>query len=185
LGDAGIDVDLSQGAGCHVKNGKIMSGIPNKTSSKLRATFEGYFEDTRVFEAPLTDSDHIAGVTLPGKGIIVSEGVYVERFMDPQFMDLLKHEYGHILQAKAWGRFAFYDIIGHESLYSATFHPDSHSTFWTETHANYHTQNYFDGPSGMWLDGFNSIDYPVAGLSHQNYLRLSTSQYIGKLLGMD
>lgn len=186
--DAGIDVDISKGAMHTVyKNGTKVMNLDVMTEN-VRAKYVGYFEDTKVFESKaLTSKEYIRGVTLPGKGIIVGKGVYTNRFNNIQCLDLLKHEYGHILQAKQWGNYAYYDVIGPESLNSQMMDGilgHDHDFFWTETHANYHANYYFNN-GVSWNGGFNVQEYPIQALSLENYIKLDNSRSIGRTLGFD
>ena len=87
---------------------------------------------------------------------------------------LLQHEFGHILQARKVGLVAYYSIIAKESFISASFdgiNGWSHDLFWTETWANYLSQNYF---------GANSLinSWPSQNISWFNYLRLLSANII-------
>lgn len=65
---------------------------------------------------------------------------------------------------------AFYRVIAPESLASATMNGVgkwSHSTFWTETWANYLSNNYFGINSLL-----NNSTWPVENISWYNLLRL-------------
>lgn len=106
------------------------------------------------------ESDIPGGVTLPGRGIIVYDGAF-SRQTD---MALVQHEFGHILQANNVGKAGFYEVIAPESLVSAIRHGKfgwDHNTFWTETWANYLSNNYF---------GTNSLisTWPSANISSEN-----------------
>ena len=49
-----------------------------------------------------------SGVTLSPKGIYVGKGVYVND------VDMMMHEFGHILQYREYGSLAYYDVIAPE-----------------------------------------------------------------------
>lgn len=82
-------------------------------------------------------------VTLPGVGIILNPA-------DLTNIDLLRHEFGHTIQAKDMGSFLYFIQIGFPSLYSATresFDSDwSHRNYSTETDANDRSYYYFNQP---------------------------------------
>jgi hypothetical protein len=85
----------------------------------------------------------------------------------------MQHEFGHILQANEVGLTTFYSVIGKESLMSASMHNVAghrHEAFWTETWANYLSQNYFG--SGY----IQSSSYPVQNISTFNAIRLFISK---------
>jgi RHS repeat-associated protein len=78
--------------------------------------------------------------TLPGIGIFLNK----EHMTD---YDLLKHEFGHVLQAKKYGLSFFYKTILPNSLYSGYLNQtrnnfDHHDT-WTEWSANDLSKDYF------------------------------------------
>lgn len=77
-----------------------------------------------------------ASMALPGIGIFVSKKY-------AQDDALLRHEYGHILQAKKWGYFFFYFRVAFSSLYSAYKNPRYHKYHWTEWSANFLSYMYF------------------------------------------
>jgi hypothetical protein len=79
---------------------------------------------------------------LPGRGIYVAPGTYG----NSNYLDLMQHEYGHILQAKMIGNVAFYSTIAPASTVSANLNGiggHSHKNYWTETSANYLSKEYF------------------------------------------
>lgn len=65
---------------------------------------------------------------------------------------MIQHEYGHILQYRKVGTYFYYSVIAKESLancmFDKVFKTDTHSSFWTETWANYLSKNYF---GNNWL----------------------------------
>jgi hypothetical protein len=73
---------------------------------------------------------------------------------------LLRHEFGHILQAKIFGYQFFYRSIVPASLRSAhkaNRHPEfKHQHTWTEWTANWLAYHYFNSPSD-----WNTKKYPV------------------------
>lgn len=117
---------------------------------------------------------------------VVSKGVYSGRFENLSYNALLQHKYGHILQAKEWGNYAFYDVIAPKSLWSQMrdgYFGHNHDYFWTETYANFHANEYFNGAGGTWNGGFNLKAYPAQALSMENYTKLTNSRIIGRNLG--
>jgi len=87
-------------------------------------------------------------------------------------MQLLNHEYGHMLQYNKYGPFAYYRVVGKESLISASMHGVqgwNHDTFWTETWANYLSSNHF--PDFAW----NASRFPIQDISTFNRLRMLLS----------
>ena len=75
------------------------------------------------------------GIALPGIGIVVCP----RGFND---MHLLRHEYGHLLQRRQLGMFAF-GLIGILSLGSAAFDPANHRYRWFEIDANRRAYRHF------------------------------------------
>lgn len=126
--------DLTQGYGAY----DIPLGL-----DKITGNYRGQYnldKSVAIYESSkLGEGIGSGGITLPGRGIIVGNGAFSKGL----FPDLLMHEYGHILQARIIGTLNFYAKIGVPSLLSAanTFKLgspfSSHSTFWTETWANY------------------------------------------------
>ena len=115
----------------------------------------------------LGNVDASGGITLPGRGIIVGKGVY----NSGRYPLLLQHEYGHILQADKVGMRAYYGVIAKESLASSTLERISsgswnHNNYWTETWANYLSNQYF---GSVYVQ---SAIYPIQNISTFNYLRL-------------
>jgi len=123
------------------------------TSKKLSIGFKGFFELVPVFESPGLGN---GGIALPGFGIIVGPGSF-SKSLNP---DLLKHEFGHILQFRLIGPKNFYAKVGVHSLASASF-GSNHRSFWTETWANYLSQGYFANKGIPW----KSSTFPAKNLS--------------------
>jgi hypothetical protein len=70
----------------------------------------------------------------------------------------LKHEYGHILQAKIYGKMAFYTTIAPYSILSAEF-ATKHQCSWTETDANKLASHYFCNQKNDC--NWNNNDFPL------------------------
>ena len=90
-------------------------GLAAKALGKLIfGAYVGKIEGVNVFETNLLGSledskrKRSGGVTLPGIGIIVGKGVLSEDYDK----DLLKHEFGHILQFRLVGYRKYYGFIG-------------------------------------------------------------------------
>ncbi|MDW3196851.1 MAG: RHS repeat-associated core domain-containing protein [Cytophagales bacterium] len=156
--------DISNGIGAH--------NIKVGTASILDAKYRGKFEGVKIFESrelgTFRDSKNhwSGGVTLPGKGIIVGQGVFSKNFD----IQLMQHEFGHILQAKRLGNARFYAHIGKASLLSAAFN-HSHNTYWTETWANYLSQQYFGSNYSP------TPRFPVKNIGLLRLILLSTSAW--------
>ena len=155
-GDATFDVSKGYGA----------YGIDSKIDN-IQAKYVGEFEGVSMYESKGLGSGYgSGGITLPETGIFVGKGAF-SRGLD---MGLVRHEFGHILQARIVGNLTFYTVIGKESLISASLHGvggHSHDLFWTETWANFLSFEYFGKP-GYW----NSIRFPIQDISRFNKIRL-------------
>ena len=148
--------------------GAIGKPIGEKT---VTGKYVGKFEGVNLYEANIPEG---SAATLPGRGIILSKGQYSIHSSSLYTKQLLQHEFGHILQARKVGMVAYYSIIAKESFISASFdgiNGWSHDLFWTETWANYLSQNYF---------GANSLinSWPSQNISWFNYLRLLSANII-------
>lgn len=131
--------------------------------------YVGKFQGINLYESSMLPEGSAA--TLPGRGIILSTGQYSLNSTLRYTTELLQHEFGHILQAREVGFQAFYKLIAPESFASATLNGVggwSHSTFWTETWANYLSNNYFGVNSLL-----NNPAWPAQNISWYNLLRLS------------
>lgn len=101
-------------------------------------TRKGMFEGIVVYESRWMPRG--AGMALPGFGIIVYHNAYKIN------ITLLRHEFGHILQARQTGLIAFYFRIGIPSLWSAFRDGKKghlHHRHWTEVWANALSREYF------------------------------------------
>jgi hypothetical protein len=76
-------------------------------------------------------------------------------------IDLVRHEFGHILRGAVVGNGNFYSYIVPASLYSATkahlITEYSHQNFWTEVRANDLSYNYLGRPAN-----WNTNRFPLA-----------------------
>ena len=146
--------------------------------STITGKYVGQFEGVNVFESKmlgsLTDpnASHYSAFTAPERGIVAAEGVFTSGLKDGTAM--MQHEFGHILQFRKIGSYAYWQVIAPESLASATFGTyESHRRFWTETWANYLSREYF---GKAWIGGSS---YPVMNVSKFNWLRIRISQMQG------
>ncbi len=114
----------------------------------------GHFEGIPIYESKKLGSGYAGGgLALPGKGIIVAKGAYSKN-LDPW---IVKHEFGHFLQALQVGKVNFYLKVGVSSILSASFHGKRghvHQCHWTETWANYLSYHYFNCPADWPMDRF-------------------------------
>jgi len=146
----------------------------------LFGKYVGEFEGVNVFEnetffGDIGEGGNLRGATFPGKGILVSKGVYTSG--KPNGKALLQHEFGHILQSREVGIKAYYSVIAPESVASAArsvVDPSySHDHFWTETWANYLSKEYF---GNKWY-GYKFKSYYTENISFSNRLRLYIAKY--------
>ena len=128
--------------------------------------YVGAFEGVKVFETKRLGSIttpkpdgwfHYRAATVPGRGIIVGEGVFTSG--KKEGLAMMQHEYGHILQFRKFGPLVYWLIIAPSSLFNATFFPSCHYMFWTETWANYLAKAYF---GDLWIGG---NDYPTRDIN--------------------
>ena len=114
------------------------------------------FEGIRVFTLNNGRFNKGSAVTLPGIGILVGK-------KQINNTDLLRHEFGHILQWRQNGTMFFWIRIAPVSLWSAiktTFSKKHiHMHTWTEWQANRMSYDYFKQPVS-W--DFNK--YPIKGV---------------------
>lgn len=109
--------------------------------------------DTKINDSNIGDLKYGAAYTTPWNGINLSYAYYSKYPGD--LRDLVRHEFGHILQARANGNTGFV-YMAVSSFISAATDPANHQTNWTETTANALSYYYFGFP-GDW----NHSDYPV------------------------
>ena len=105
------------------------------------------------FVSTLGELKNRAAIALPGIGIFVNPG-------DVTNVNLLRHEFGHILQAKKWGKLFFYRYIAMESIRSArrSNHDPKfvHQHTWTEWTANRLAYYFFKRP-----EDWDTKSYPT------------------------
>ena len=83
-------------------------------------------------------------------------------------VNLLRHEFGHILQARKWGNDFFYGTIVPISLTSADAANNGswdHGSTWTEWTANLLSWRYFGSPADWDMNS-----YPIYPVQHSNIL---------------
>ena len=124
-------------------------------ASQIDALRRARLDGSRFYGVDVHTSKYLEGTegyTLPGYGITVNKNHLTD-------VDLLKHEYGHILQARKWGMATFYSKVVPASLRSAKRHRNEkdfyHQDTWTEWSANDLSKDYFS--SEKW----NSEQYPT------------------------
>jgi len=165
--------DLSKGVGATNIRAEVLK------QESLNGVYSGRtYRGVRVYESILLgDSKMSGGITFPERGIVVGNGAYRNGNLFPH---LMQHEFGHILQYRLIqaslgaqvGLDRYYRIIGMNSFASATKETFSlgiynHNEFWTETWANYLSQQYM-GDSYL----FDLKNYPVNNIDSQTYKRL-------------
>jgi hypothetical protein len=108
------------------------------------ATFAGKFEGIPYFVSTVGHLKSRAAIALPGVGIFVHP-------KDINNLELMRHEFGHILQSRKWGKLLFYSRIAWTSLISARKSNRDprydHQATWTEWSANKLAYDYFNQPN--------------------------------------
>jgi RHS repeat-associated protein len=124
-------------------------------ASQIDALRRARLDGSRFYGVDVHTSKYLKngeGFTLPGYGITVNKDHLTD-------VDLLKHEYGHILQARKWGMATFYSKVVPASLRSAQRHRNEkdfyHEDTWTEWSANDLSKDFFS--SEKW----NSKQFPT------------------------
>ncbi len=111
------------------------------------------FEGIKLIPINAGHLRHGAAVTIPGIGIISGKTGIKQR-------DLLRHEFGHILQFREWGFIFYWFRIAPASLLSARKANKTifykHMGCWTEWSANLLSYHYFKEP----LD-WDFVRYPI------------------------
>lgn len=124
----------------------------------ITGKYVGKFEGVNVFESQKLGNIKIgrySAVTIPERGIIAADGVFSSQL--EKGLAMMQHEYGHILQYREFGSFAYWQIIAPASLVNAAISTsEAHGNFWTETWANYLSKGYF---VKNWLGG--KYGYPA------------------------
>lgn len=128
-----------------------LDGAFHKSAETYRIGQYQYIEGVRIIQQVAIRAN--TAFTLPGFGIVVHPSVAGD-------IDLLCHEFGHILQARAWGLIYYYNTVApasiesfNKSLITSGY---SHDDTWTEWSASRMAYEYFGRP-GTW----NFTSYPV------------------------
>ena len=165
--------DLSEGVGATNIRAEVLK------LESIKGVYSGRdYHGVRVYESNLLgDSKISGGITFPERGIVVGDGAYRNGNLFPH---LMQHEFGHILQYRLIqailgdqvGLDRYYNIIGVNSFASATkqtlsFGSYNHNEFWTETWANYLSQQYMGNSYLLDLE-----NYPVKNIDSQMFQRL-------------
>ena len=152
-------VIVAQNGGSPFGTGQdLISTGPFTGSMADRST---YFEGVRVYTTEVGAIGRGAAGTLPGVGIFVNS-------KDKYNVNLLRHEFGHILQARKWGNDFFYGTIVPVSLMSADAANNGsfdHQSTWTEWTANLLSWRYFGKPANWDMNS-----YPIYPVQHSSML---------------
>jgi hypothetical protein len=100
----------------------------------------GVFEGVPIYESERFGTGYRStGLCLPGIGIFIGEATF------QRDIATVRHEFGHILQARKIGYLSFYIIIGILSLISASTAGFSkgHQNHWVEGWCNHLARDYF------------------------------------------
>ncbi|NLI72647.1 MAG: hypothetical protein GX361_07975 [Bacteroidales bacterium] len=114
------------------------------------------FEGVRVFVLPFKRFKEGAAFALPGIGIFIGKGYETD-------YELLRHEFGHLLQYRKWGFWLFWKHIALDSFKSARKarkHAHNHMHTWTEWSANRLAYEYFNKPAD-----WDQKRYPIMSVS--------------------
>lgn len=115
--------------------------------------YVGNYFGVSCFTCTIGELKNRAAVCLPGIGIFVHP-------KDIRNISLLRHEFGHILQAQKWGKLFFYRYIARESLNSARRASRDrefiHQHTWTEWTANRLAYYFFKRPAD-----WDMKNYPI------------------------
>lgn len=134
------------------------------------------FEGIRIFKLPVKRFKNGAAVTIPGLGIFVGRG-------NENDLDLIRHEFGHILQFRKWGFRFFWRYIAVDSLKSAKKSTSNqlHMQTWTEWSANRLAYDYFQKPEDWDLVHF-PIKSPVDNLAGKPKFAKNNKEFENKWL---
>jgi RHS repeat-associated protein len=157
--------------------------------STITGTYVGTVDGVPVFETKKFGSVikkqadgyyHFRGITIPKRGIIVAQGAYSSG--KDIGTALVQHEFGHILQCRMYGSYAYYHIIAPESMANCIYsnamgNQAIHDNFWTETWANYLSKEFF---GSKYVGG---PDYPAINISSWNRFRMEVARTCGVISG--
>jgi hypothetical protein len=113
---------------------------------------DGLFNGVPVFETQMESGN---AFTLPTKGIFVGKG-------DKSDKHTLRHEFGHVLQARVWG-LNFYNFAIIPTSLASTRSSYNHMSTWTEWSANYLSWSWFNKPAD-----WDHINYPIGPTDPNN-----------------
>lgn len=133
------------------------------------------FEDVRIFKLPFKRFKQGAAMTIPGIGIFVGEGWERD-------LNLLRHEFGHVLQYRKWGFLHFWKHIAPDSLKSARRAEKrlfNHMETWTEWSANRLSYEYFSQPHNWNFNRF-PIKPPAESLAGKPKFSVDNDEFIRK-----
>ena len=135
------------------------------------------FEGIHIFSLPFKNFKRGAAVTIPWVGIFVGKGYENDT-------DLLRHEFGHILQFRKWGFWMFWTKVASASLMSAKHskkYATNHMNTWTEWSANRLSYEYFKQPKD-----WNSRSFPITPLAENRLSKptfsIDKEEFINKWL---
>ena len=139
------NIDISEGYTCsEMEADGILDKIKRQTE-KIKVKYVGDFEGQHVYESAslgiCSKNGGFSGVTFPDRGIYVGRGVFTGNTEYGRAM--MQHEFGHVLQYRIVGSNNYYTVISKESIKSCTQDVNAHSSFWTETWANYLSKQHF------------------------------------------
>ncbi len=124
-----------------------------------------YYRDTTVFGLNFGYFKYGSAVALPGIGIFVGKSQIDN-------IELLQHEYGHILQYKLWGALFFWFRIAPTSIISAISanrNKKIHQYTWTEWSANRLMYYHMDKPAS-----WNLLKFPIDPPLHTDINKLNS-----------
>ena len=143
--------------GAMAYEGLLPKGID--LGGKVNIKYVGRFEGQKVFESELLGNinNNYRAVTIPDIGIIAAKGVFTSGKNTGLVM--MQHEFGHILQYAKVGAENYYKVIATESLANCgvdmLLDMNTHSTYWTETWANFLSKKYF-GTSWLGVETYST-----------------------------
>ena len=170
-----VRLDLTGAYSCIDWNPEdLINKLKNKAED-IVGKYVGKFEEQNVFESKQLgsiSSGSYSGFTLPDIGICVGDGVFTKSQIGGLVM--MQHEFGHVLQYRIVDAMDYYNVIAKESLLNCVFDRvsgiDTHSTYWTETWANYLSKQYF-GVKWLGVETF-SLNNPQFYYPSKNPSRL-------------
>ena len=114
-------------------------------------TYVGNFFGVSCFISTVGELKNRAAIAIPGIGIFIHP-------KDVHNISLLRHEFGHMLQARKWGKLFFYRFVAPESVSSVrkscrdSSHNHQHT--WTEWTANRLAYHFFKRPDDWDMKSF-------------------------------